>query len=227
MEKKNAENKITEVVFILDASGSMYELTDDTIGGFNSMLREQKDLEGEVFVSTVTFNTQSKVIHDRLPIREVPDMTGHDYCAGGGTALIDALGDAIRHISNVHKYIRKEDVPVHTLFVITTDGQENSSHKYSSKEVKEMVIEQQEKGWEFVYLAANIDAVETSKEYGFKTSRAHNFIADEKGNEKVFETVCSFMSVLRKSKASDDIDLCVEEAKVFASLDEDYKIRNK
>ena len=161
--KKN----LTEMVFILDRSGSMHGLEKDTIGGFNSMIEKQKKEEGEAFVSTVLFDHEVEVLHDRVPLDKVEKMTEDDYEVGGCTALLDAVGGAIHHIGNVHKYIREEDVPEHTIFVITTDGMENASRKYTQKKIKKMIETQKEKyGWEFIFLGANIDAVKTARTYG-------------------------------------------------------------
>ena len=179
----------TELVFILDRSGSMSGLTSDTIGGYNSFLEKQKETEGECLVSTVLFNQNSKVVHDRVPLNEIEPMTKKDYYASGCTALIDAMGGAIHHIRNVHRYIREEDVPEHTIFVIMTDGLENASTKYSSDDVKKMVKQQEEKGWEFLFLGANIDAVETAKEYGITEDRAVDFLCDKEGMGTNFEAL--------------------------------------
>ncbi|MBP5633293.1 MAG: VWA domain-containing protein, partial [Clostridia bacterium] len=160
--KKRPENNTTELVFILDRSGSMGGLETDTIGGFNSLIERQKKEEGECFVSTVLFDNESEVIHDRVKLSEIKPMTEKEYYVRGCTALIDAIGGAIHHISNIHKYARPEDVPAHTMFVITTDGMENASRHYSSDEVKKMVEKHKEKdGWEFLFIGANIDSVET------------------------------------------------------------------
>ena len=157
--KKN----LTEIVFILDRSGSMSGLEADTIGGFNSMIAKQKKQDGEALVSTVLFDNVSEVIHDRVNIRDIQPMTDRDYTVRGCTALLDAIGGAIHHIGNIHKYARLEDVPEHTLFIITTDGMENASRFYSSDRVKQMIERQKAKyGWEFLFLGANIDAVEPS-----------------------------------------------------------------
>ena len=181
---------LTELVFILDMSGSMAHLTDDTIGGFNSVLKEHAGKEGEVLVTTYLFNNDSRMLHDRMPIREVPLMTPADYRASGCTALIDALGEAICHIVGIHRYAREEDIPAHTIFVITTDGMENASHRYSSEEVRKMITHEQEKyGWEFVFLAANIDAVETAARYGIDRDRAVNYMSDSAGTGALYETV--------------------------------------
>lgn len=160
-------NNVTELVFILDRSGSMAGLESDTIGGFNAMLEKQKKEPGTAYVSTVLFNNFGCVLHDRLEVQKVPPMTDADYQVGGCTALVDAIGDAIHHIGNIHKYARPEDVPHRTLFVITTDGMENSSHHYDSDTVKRMIERQKAKyGWEFLFLGANIDAVETAQHFG-------------------------------------------------------------
>ena len=165
-------NTITELVFILDRSGSMSGLESDTIGGFNAMIEKQKKQDGDCYVSTVLFDNESRVLHDRIKLADVPKMTDEDYTVGGCTALIDAIGGAIHHIGNIHKYARPEDVPAHTMFVITTDGMENASHRYSSEEVKKMIERQKTKyGWEFLFIGANIDAVETAKHFGTTTMR--------------------------------------------------------
>ncbi len=180
---------LSELVFILDRSGSMHGLEDDTIGGFNSFVEKQKEVDGQCLVSTVLFNQRSEVIHDRVSLDKIGEMTRKDYVASGTTALIDALGDAIHHIGNVHKYIREEDVPEHTVFVIITDGLENASTRYSSENVKKMISEKKEKGWEFLFLAANIDAVETARSYGIEEDRSVNFRNDKEGIALNFATV--------------------------------------
>ncbi len=189
---------LTELVFILDRSGSMAPLTEDTIGGFNAMIAKQKKEEGECLVSTVLFANDSAVIHDRLPLAEVPDLTDRDYCAGGCTALLDAVGTSIRHIETIHRYARPEDVPERTLFVITTDGMENASHHYSFGKVKEMVERQKEKyGWEFLFLGANIDAVETAKSIGISEDRAAQYHNDSIGHAVNFEALDEAITTVR------------------------------
>ncbi len=190
------KNNITELVFILDRSGSMSGLEKDTIGGFNSLIEKQKKQDGKCYVSTVLFDHISEVLHDRVELQNIHPMTEDDYTVRGSTALLDAIGGAIKHIGNIHKYARCEDVPEHTMFVITTDGFENASHRYSSKEVKKMIEKQKEKyGWEFLFLGANIDAVETAKTFGISEDRAVTYHADGCGTRKNFdavsETVCS------------------------------------
>lgn len=195
------KNNITELVFILDRSGSMAGLESDTIGGFNSLIEKQRKQDGECYVSTVLFDNVSEVLHDRVKLSEVSKMTDRDYTVRGCTALIDAIGGAIHHIGNIHKYARPADVPEHTMFVITTDGMENASHRYSSDEVKKMIERQKEKyGWEFLFIGANIDAVETAKHFGIGADRAVNYNADSRGTEILFDTVSDTVCCMRASQ---------------------------
>lgn len=187
---------MTELVFILDRSGSMSGLESDTIGAFNSMIEKQKKEAGEALVSTVLFSNESTVIHDRLPLHRVPRMTEKEYFTRGCTALLDAVGSAIRHIGNIHKYARKEDVPEKTLFIITTDGYENASKSYDYEKVRRMIERQKEKyGWEFLFLGANIDAAAEAKRFGIGADRAVNYKCDEEGTalnyEVIGDAVCS------------------------------------
>ena len=193
------KNNITELVFIIDRSGSMAGFEADTIGGFNSMIEKQKNEgEGMVYVSTVLFDNFSEVLHDRVPIREIKPMTGKDYHAYGCTALLDAIGGAIKHIGNVHKYAREEDVPEHTIFVITTDGMENASQTYSSDKVKAMIKRQTEEyGWEFVFVAANIDAIETADRIGIRRERAANYRQTKEGYAECYEAMSTFVTMSR------------------------------
>ena len=194
------KNGLTELVFILDRSGSMAGLEDDTVGGFNAMIEKQKRESGECFVSTVLFDHETEVLHDRVKLSRVPIMTKNDYSVRGSTALIDAIGGAIHHIGNIHKYARPEDVPEHTMFIITTDGMENASHRYSSDDVKRMIERQKEKyGWEFLFIGANIDAVETAKKYGIGEDRAVNYVADSKGTDVLYKAVGYAVSNMRAS----------------------------
>ena len=213
---------LTELVFILDMSGSMAHLTDDTVGGFNSVLKEHNDGKGEVLVTTYLFNNESKMIHDRLPIAEVPPMTCNDYSARGCTALLDALGQAIEHIVGIHRYARDEDIPEHTIFVITTDGMENASHKFSAEHIKAKIKHEQEKyGWEFIFLAANIDAVETAEAYGIDRSRAVNYLADGEGTQEVYASVSCAMRNVRECGS------VAADPSWRDRIDADYKRRKK
>lgn len=188
---------LTELVFILDKSGSMAGLEGDTIGGFNAMIEKQKKLSGKCFVSTIAFNDKSDVIHDRVKLENIRPMTHDDYFVGGCTALIDALGGAIKHIANIHKYARKEDIPQSTMFVITTDGMENASRKYTAEKVKAMIEEKKAKGWEFLFIGANIDAVTTASNYGIRPDKAVNYHADKKGTEVVYNAVANAVCNMR------------------------------
>ena len=214
------KNNITELVFILDRSGSMSGLESDAIGGFNSMIEKQKKQDGECFVSTVLFDDVSEVLHDRLKLCNIPKMTDKDYTVRGCTALIDAIGGAIHHIGNIHKYARPEDVPEHTMFIITTDGQENASHKYTGEQVKKMIERQKENyGWEFLFIGANIDAVETAARYGIGADRAVNYNSDSKGTQLNYEVMSETICTFRESRPI--------TADWKKKIDKDFKTRNK
>ncbi len=191
------KNNITELVFILDRSGSMSGLEGDTIGGFNSLIAKQKQQDGLCYVSTVLFDNEAEGLHDRVKLSEISPMTEKDYTVRGCTALLDALGGAIRHIGNIHKYARPEDVPEHTMFIITTDGMENASRRYDSDQVKRMIEEKKAQGWEFLFLAANIDAVETAARVGISQDRAVNYHADSQGTGVIYETVSETVCQMR------------------------------
>ena len=212
--KKN----LTELVMILDRSGSMGGLESDTIGGYNSMLKKQGETEGEVLVSTVLFDDRSEVLFDRVPLEELPQMTDKEYYVRGCTALLDAVGGAIRHIGNVHKYAREEDRPEKTIFVITTDGLENASREYSYDRVKRMVERQKEKyGWEFLFLGANIDAIETAGKFGISADRAANYHSDHIGTALNYEVLSE---TVREFRACGAVPAQWKER-----IDEDYKNR--
>lgn len=194
------KQNLTELVFILDRSGSMRGLEQDTIGGFNAMLEKQKRQPGRALVSTVLFDNEIQVLHDRRKLRSVKPITEKEYYVRGCTALLDAIGGAIHHIGNIHKYGRREDVPERTLFVITTDGMENASRRYSAPQVKKMIQRQQEKyGWEFLFLGANIDAVETAGHLGIAPDRAVNYHCDSRGTRLNYEAVSQAVSAVRCS----------------------------
>ena len=195
---KEKNNGLTELVFILDKSGSMSGLEGDTIGGFNSMLKKQREKgEGEVLVTTVLFSSRSEMIHDRRPIAGVPELTDREYAVGGCTALLDAIGETINYIENAHKK-SSADIPGNVLFVITTDGLENASSEYSSSAVKKMITAKQKKGWEFLFMAANIDAVETAARYGIREEHAVNYRADAAGTANNFVALEEAVTCMRQ-----------------------------
>ncbi|MCR5208145.1 MAG: VWA domain-containing protein [Eubacterium sp.] len=194
---KKTENRITELVFILDRSGSMAGLESDTIGGFNSLIEKQKKEEGECLVTTVLFDHEILTLHDRIPLSEIKPMTCSDYEVRGCTALVDAIGTTVEHISKIQKYVRKEDVPENTMFVIITDGLENASKRFSSDEVKKLIERKKELGWEFLFIGANIDAVETAAQYGISDERAVDYIADSQGTKTVFDAVADTVCCMR------------------------------
>ena len=215
--KKN----LTEIVFILDRRGSMAGLEDDTIGGFNAMIEKQRKEAGEALVSTVLFDHETEVIHDRVDIRRIEPITRKEYYVRGSTALLDAVGGAIHHIGNVHKSAREEDRPEKTLFVITTDGMENASHKYSYARLKAMIERQKEKhGWEFLFLGANIDAAREAARFGIGADRAANYHADSEGTNVIYETVSEAITQVRCCAAPLSADW-------KQRVDEDYKRRGK
>jgi len=194
--KKN----LTELVFILDRSGSMHGLEQDTIGGFNAMLEKQKRAEGEAFVTTVLFDNESKMLHDRVEIEKVPPMTSKDYTAGGCTALLDAVGETVGHIADIHRYARPEDVPENTVVVIITDGMENASRRYSASDVKRLIArKKEENGWEFLFLGANIDAVETAGSMGIEADHAVDYCCDAEGTQLNYKVINKAVSCLRQS----------------------------
>ena len=194
--KKN----LTELVFIMDRSGSMAGLEADTIGGFNAMIEKQRGEPGEAVISTVLFDNETEVIHDRVSLDRVPALTEKEYDVRGCTALLDAVGGAIHHIGNVHKYAREEDRPEKTLFVITTDGLENASRRYTYDKVKAMIERQREKyGWEFLFLGANIDAAREAARFGIRADCAADYHADSIGTEAVYESVCEAVCQVRRA----------------------------
>ena len=218
---------LTEIVFILDRSGSMSGLESDTIGGFNSMIAKQQKEEGEAIVSTVLFDDETDVIHDRVALGDVKKLTEEDYYVRGCTALLDAVGGAIHHIGNVHKYAREEDRPAKTLFVITTDGLENASRHYSFKDVKRLIKRQKEKyNWEFLFLGANIDAIEVAGNMGISRDRAANYNCDEVGTALNYQVLEAAVTRVRKCKAA-DMAMTFAGGAWKADIDRDYEKRGK
>lgn len=209
---------MTELVFILDRSGSMAGLEKDTIGGFNSLIEKQRKEPGNAVVSTILFDNESEVIHDRLPLESIPPMTDNEYYVRGCTALLDAVGGAIHHIGNVHKYARREDVPDQTLFVITTDGMENASRRYDYDRVRKMILRQKEEyGWEFLFLGANIDAVAEAGRFGIAPERAANYHCDEAGTALNYEVISDVVCAVRMGAEID--------GDWKGRIDEDFKKR--
>ncbi len=221
------KENLTELVFILDRSGSMSGLESDTIGGFNSMIKKQQKEDGEAIVSTVLFDDESDVIHDRVDIANVKDLTEDDYYVRGCTALLDAVGGAIHHIGNVHKYAREEDRPAKTLFVITTDGHENASSNYTFKDIKRMIKRQQEKyNWEFLFLGANIDAIEVADNMGISKDRAANYNCDSVGTAINYQVLEAAVTRVRKCRAA-DVGMAFTGGEWKADIDRDYEKRGK
>ena len=210
---------MTEIVFILDRSGSMSGLEADTIGGFNAMLDKQRKEPGEALISTVLFDNTSEVIHDRLPLDQIPRMTEKEYYVRGCTALLDAVGGAVHHISNIHKYARKEDIPEKPLFVITTDGMENASHRYDYQQVRRMIEQKKELGWEFLFLGANIDAAKEAARFGIDEDYAADYCCDSIGTQVNYEAVCDAISDVRASRPL--------AASWKSKIDLDFKKRKK
>lgn len=219
---------LTEIVFILDRSGSMSGLEADTIGGFNSMIEKQQKEEGEAIISTVLFDDQTEVLYDRVPIGKVEPMNDTQYYVRGCTALLDAIGGAIHHIGNVHKYARPEDVPEKTLFIITTDGMENASKRYDYRRVKKMVEHQKAKyHWEFIFLGANIDAIEVAGRFGVSASHAVRYECDSVGTALNFNVMSKMISSVRECGSAYAMEELLDNADMLSEINEDYKKRHK
>ena len=219
---------LTELVFILDRSGSMQGLEADTIGGFNSMIEKQKKEEGEAYVSAVLFDDRMEVLYDRVELQKVEPMTDRQYYVRGCTALLDALGGAIHHIGNVHKYAREEDVPEKTIFVITTDGMENASRSYSLDRVRRMVERQQKQyHWEFLFLGANIDAIAEASRFGIHASRAANYVHDSAGTRLNFDVLSKAISGARASASAEEMNAMFDSQEPMEEIRRDYERRRR
>lgn len=217
---------LTEIVFILDRSGSMGGLESDTIGGYNALIEKQKKEEGEALISTVLFDDTCEVLHDRVALEQIKPMTDKEYDVRGCTALLDAIGGAIHHIGNIHKYIREEDRPEKTLFIITTDGMENSSRFYTYEKVKHMVERQKEKfGWEFLFLGANIDAIREAARFGIKADRAVNYRCDSEGTAVNYRVLSETVSRVRHCSAQELDEVLTSTWK--EEIEADYRSRGK
>ncbi len=203
---------LTELVFILDRSGSMGGLESDTIGGFNGMLQKQKKEEGEANVTTVLFDDQIDMIHDRFPIGAVKPLTDEDYFVRGCTALLDAVGSTVKKMENIQKRLPEELKAEKVIFVITTDGQENASQEYSANMVKKMIERNQERGWQFLFLGANIDAVAEAEKIGIRRTHAASYKNDAKGVELNFQTAGKVLSCMRCADyAEEEIEVIIPE----------------
>jgi len=222
------KNGLTEIVFILDRSGSMGGLENDTIGGYNSMIAKQKTEEGEAIISTVLFDNETVVLHDRVPLDKVEPITEKEYYVRGSTALLDAVGGAIHHIGNIHKYARTEDVPEKTLFIITTDGMENSSRNYSYAKVKKMIERQKEKyHWEFIFLGANIDAVSVANQFGVDRHHAVRYECDGAGTALNYQVMSKMVSCARACKSSAEMEAAFDSDEMLSDIRKDYEKRHK
>ena len=216
----------TEIVYILDRSGSMSGLESDTIGGFNSMMEQQKKTGEKAVVSTVLFDDVCEVIHDRVPIEKIEKMTDKQYYVRGCTALLDAVGGAIHHIGNVHKYAREEDRPEKTIVVITTDGMENASCKYSRDKIEKMVKRQQKKyGWEFIFIGANIDAYAEAQKYGIRKDRAVNYVCDDIGTANVYAGVSKAVCSVMMAESKCEVEGCLDNSDWDEEINADYQRR--
>ncbi len=216
---------LTEIIFILDRSGSMAGLESDTIGGFNGLIRKQKQAEGEAFVTTVLFNHNTEILHNRLPVADIPDMTDKDYAVRGCTALLDAVGESVARTDLIQKHVREEDRPAKTMVVITTDGLENASSRYTYADVKALIEAQKVEGWEFVFLGANIDAAEEAQRIGIAPSRAVNFVSDEEGTALNFKTLNKAVGAVRKSEDAMAMAAVLEDGACFDEIRADYAKR--
>ena len=219
---------LTEIVFILDRSGSMGGLEKDTIGGYNSMIAKQKTEEGEAIISTVLFDNETEVLHDRVPLAKVEPITEKEYFVRGSTALLDAVGGAIHHIGNVHKYAREEDVPEKTLFIITTDSMENSSRQYTYDKVRKMVERQKEKyHWEFIFLGANMDAVSVANNFGVDRNHAVTYECDGAGTALNYKVMSKMVSRARKAESAKAMGAAFDSEEMLAEIRDDYGKRHK
>ena len=208
---------LTEVVFILDRSGSMSGLEADTIGGFNSMLERQKEEKGDAYLTTVLFDNQVEYLHDRIDIQKVNPITSRDYYVRGCTALLDAVGMTIEKIKHIHANAIESDVPAKTIFIINTDGMENASREYNYSGVRKMIKEQQEReDWEFIFLGANIDSEDMAEHMGIKKNHAFNYANDEEGVGLNFRAMHKCVSTVREKKRFEDVDskLCESMSEV-------------
>lgn len=204
---------LTELVFILDRSGSMSGLEDDTIGGYNALLEKQKKEAGEAIITTVLFDDKYELLHDRINLRGVEAITDKEYYVRGTTALLDAVGKTINKVRNVQKHTNQDEQAEHVMFVITTDGMENASREYSYEKVNKLINHQKENyGWEFIFLGANIDAIVTAERFGIDKDRAANYHADSEGTRLNYKVLSQAISNMRSNHVvSEDWKERIEE----------------
>ena len=226
-EDKYMKKGLTEIVFILDRSGSMSGLERDTIGGYNSMLERQKKEEGDAVISTVLFDDKIEVLHDREDLFEVENITDRDYYVRGCTALLDAVGSAIQRISSIQNELPEDERPEKTMFIITTDGMENASREYTYAKVKKLVEEKKKKQhWEFIFLGANIDAVEVAGRFGVSKNRAVRYECDSAGTKLNFKMMSKMVSCARASRSAEEMECMMDSDEMLAPIKEDYKRRH-
>ena len=219
---------LTEIVFILDRSGSMSGLESDTIGGFNSMIEKQKKEEGKAVISTILFDDTTEVLHDRVKLKHVDPITDNDYYVRGCTALLDAIGGAIRHTIRVRKELPEEKRPEKTIFIITTDGMENASRRYSYKKIKQMIEHERKKyHWEFIFLGANIDAVAEAGKLGISEKRASRYECDEAGTAMNFSVMSKMVGAVRACEDVCMVEDCLDEEDFLEEIRDDYARRHK
>lgn len=198
-------NNLTELVLILDKSGSMAGLESDTIGGYNGMMTKQRAESGECLVTTVLFDHQYYLLHDRINLKALGEMTAREYQVGGSTALLDALGRSINKLINVQRSTLEAYQAGKVIFVIITDGQENASRLFNQQQIKALISHQQEKyGWEFIFLGANMDAVETAAHFGIAADRAASYLADGEGTELNFQMMNEALRAFRRTGRVDE-----------------------
>ncbi|MBQ2101315.1 MAG: VWA domain-containing protein [Lachnospiraceae bacterium] len=217
---------LTELVFVLDRSGSMRGLEKDTIGGFNGMIEKQKKEEGDVLVSAVLFDDKTEVLYDRVDIKTITPMTEDQYYVRGCTALLDAVGESIEHVKEVRKEVPKEQRPEKTIFIITTDGMENASRKYSYEKVKSLIEKRRAKDWEFIFLGANIDAAKEAGRIGIQASRAVNYKCDAAGTALNYSVLEKTVSKMRKCASAAAMGAALDAEDCFAEIREDCKKRS-
>lgn len=217
---------LTEIVYILDRSGSMTGLEEDTIGGFNSMIKKQKKSNKEALVTTILFDNNFEVLHDRINIKDVPEMTIDDYYTSGCTALLDSVGIAIDQISKVQKTYKKEKRPEKTVFIINTDGLENASHIYTYDIVKKMIHKKQKKGWEFLFIGANFDAAKEADKIGIKKNRATTYVHDDIGTKNVYSGMAKAVCSVMEASSLEEVDACIEDSGWSEEIEADYKKRH-